>query len=281
MSWTCSGCGSAMKFVPTVYKTASLPDRLSLSAGPARYGRHRTAAKRQRRVHVSVSTSWRRMSHSSCGRSAAWRGSRYKAQPKYTYKGEQRIGKPAFRVGISLPPEYAPFRLARKMARYTPRTKYLPTRAIIEVEYDQDCEMMCIAVDAPDKLFLIDDFIVTHNTVQVIAHVSAQGDRRRVARAGHRADVGDAYVGERDQEVRAVAADAAAAVGERPRGEVRDAARLRRRRHLVCAGAARCAAARAVPLPHAGARRGAEHQESRLRRSRRSCAGCRPITGSR
>jgi SNF2 family DNA or RNA helicase len=30
---------------------------------------------------------------------------------------------------------------------------------------------MCIAVDAPDRLFLVDDFIVTHNTVQVIAHV--------------------------------------------------------------------------------------------------------------
>jgi SNF2 family DNA or RNA helicase len=31
--------------------------------------------------------------------------------------------------------------------------------------------MMCIAVDAPDRLFVLDEFIVTHNTVQVIAHV--------------------------------------------------------------------------------------------------------------
>src|SRR6202022_321325 len=29
----------------------------------------------------------------------------------------------------------------------------------------------CIAVDAPDKLFVLEDFIVTHNTVQVIAHI--------------------------------------------------------------------------------------------------------------
>jgi SNF2 family DNA or RNA helicase len=96
---------------------------------------------------------------------------RYKATPKYTYKGEPRVGKPAYRVGVSLPPEFQPFRLARKLAKYTPRSKYLPTRAIVSVEYEQDCEMMCIAVDAPDKLFLLDDFIVTHNTVQVIAHV--------------------------------------------------------------------------------------------------------------
>jgi SNF2 family DNA or RNA helicase len=76
----------------------------------------------------------------------------------------------AYRVGVSLPPEYAPFRLARKMARYKPRTTYLPTRAIVRVEPEQPCEMMCIAVDAPDRLFLLDDFIVTHNTLQVIAH---------------------------------------------------------------------------------------------------------------
>ncbi len=55
------------------------------------------------------------------------------------------------------------------------------------------------------------------------ARCKAQARRRRDARARHRADVGDAYVGKRDQEVRAVVADAAAAVGQRSRGQVRDA----------------------------------------------------------
>jgi superfamily II DNA or RNA helicase len=164
------GCGSSMKFVPSVYKTAPLTDRLSMLQGlldtdgttdPKNGNVEFTSTSDQLAQDVAFLTQ-------SLGGVARMR---YKAQPKYTYKGEPRIGKPAYRVGISLPPEYAPFRLARKMARYTPRTKYLPTRAITNVEYYQDCEMMCIAVDAPDKLFLVDDFIVTHNTVQVIAHV--------------------------------------------------------------------------------------------------------------
>ncbi|MDP9106623.1 MAG: SNF2-related protein, partial [Candidatus Eremiobacteraeota bacterium] len=165
-----AGCGSAAKFIPTVYKTATLPDRLALLQGlldtdgtvnPANNRVELTSASDQLAQDVAFLV----QSLGGVARTG------YKAQPKYTHNGEQRIGKPAYRVGISLPPEYAPFRLARKMARYTPRTKYLPTRAITKVEYYQDCEMMCIAVDAPDKLFLVDDFIVTHNTVQVIAHI--------------------------------------------------------------------------------------------------------------
>jgi len=164
------GLGSSMKFVPSVYKTASLRDRLSLLQGlldtdgttqPQNGNVEFTSTSDQ----LAQDVAWIVQSLGGIARM------RYKAQPKYMYKGEQRIGKPAYRVGISLPPEFAPFRLARKMARYTPRSKYLPTRAIVSVEYEQDCEMMCIAVNAPDKLFLLDDFIVTHNTVQVIAHV--------------------------------------------------------------------------------------------------------------
>jgi superfamily II DNA or RNA helicase len=164
------GLGSSMKFVPSVYKTASLPDRLALLQGLL----DTDGCVDPRNGNVEFTSTSDQLAQDvvflvqSLGGVAR---TRYKAQPKYTHKGEQRIGKPAYRVGISLPPEYPPFRLARKMARYTPRTKYLPTRAIVKVEYQQDCEMMCIAVDAPDKLFLVDDFIVTHNTVQVVAHV--------------------------------------------------------------------------------------------------------------
>ncbi|MEA2784959.1 MAG: hypothetical protein QOF71_1063, partial [Candidatus Eremiobacteraeota bacterium] len=164
------GCSSSMKFVPSIYKTAPLSDRLSLLQGLL--DTDGTVDPRNGNVEFTTVSDQLAQDVAFLARSLGGAARmRYKAKPKYTYKGERRIGKPAYRVGISLPPEYAPFRLDRKMARYTPRTKYLPTRAIVGVEYEQDCEMMCIAVDAPDKLFVLEDFIVTHNTVQVIAHI--------------------------------------------------------------------------------------------------------------
>ena len=165
-----TGLGSSMKFVPSVYKTASIPDRLALLQGLL--DTDGTVNPNNNNVEFTSTSDQLAQDVAFIARSLGGVvRTGYKAQPRYTYKGEQRIGKPAYRVRISLPPEYAPFRLERKMARYTPRTKYLPTRAIVSVEYEQDCEMMCIAVDAPDKLFVLEDFIVTHNTVQVIAHI--------------------------------------------------------------------------------------------------------------
>lgn len=162
--------GTGQKFVPSVYKTASIPDRLAMLQGlldtdgtvDARNGNveFTTASDQLAQDVVFLAQSLGGVARTS-----------YKAKPTYTYRGEKRAGKPAYRVRISLPPECPPFRLTRKLSRYIPRTTYLPARAIVSVEYDQDCEMMCIAVDAPDQLFLVDDFIVTHNTVQVIAHV--------------------------------------------------------------------------------------------------------------
>jgi superfamily II DNA or RNA helicase len=165
-----TGLGSSMKFVPSVYKTASLSDRLAMLQGLLDTDGTVSADG----VYVEFTSTSDQLSQDVAFLVQSLGGVAkigYKAQPKYTYKGEQRIGKPAYRVTVKLPPEYPPFRLARKLERYKPRTKYLPTRAIVKVEYQQDCEMMCIAVDAPDRLFLLDDFVVTHNTVQVIAHV--------------------------------------------------------------------------------------------------------------
>ena len=165
-----NGLGSAMKFVPSRYKTASIADRLSILQGLLDTDGS-VDPKNNVVEFVSVSDQLAQDVGFLVRSLGGVARMRYKAEPKYMYKGERRTGKPAYRVGISLPPEFPPFRLARKLARFTPRSKYLPTRAVVSVEYEQDCEMMCIAVDAPDKLFLLDDFIVTHNTVQVIAHV--------------------------------------------------------------------------------------------------------------
>lgn len=78
----------------------------------------------------------------------------------------------SYRMSISLPSEVQPFRLARKSKVYHPRTKYLPYRAIESVEYVGSKETQCIAVNSPDKLYITDDFIVTHNTPQFLGLVN-------------------------------------------------------------------------------------------------------------
>gem|GEM_PF-128940 len=74
-------------------------------------------------------------------------------------------GQLAYRLLINMPNGAAPFRLSRKLARCRSERKYYPTRSIDAVELVGEAEMVCISVDALDGLFVINDFIVTHNTV--------------------------------------------------------------------------------------------------------------------
>ena len=69
-------------------------------------------------------------------------------------------------------PQFAPFRLRRKAELYQARTKYGVIRAIESIEYEQAAEACCIRVSAPDALYVTDDFIVTHNTVQALGTIA-------------------------------------------------------------------------------------------------------------
>ena len=89
--------------------------------------------------------------------------------PTYHYKGEKKEGQVYYRMVLSLPSAVTPFRLARKLARWTPRSKYEPTRGIESIEYSHDEPVQCISVAADDSLYVTTDFIVTHNTIQALA----------------------------------------------------------------------------------------------------------------
>jgi len=95
------------------------------------------------------------------------------SRPTYTYKGEKRVGRLAYRINASFPSTIVPFWLSRKASQYTVPTKYEPTRAIVKVESIGEEECICIAVEAANQLYVTDDFIVTHNTLaaqMVIEH---------------------------------------------------------------------------------------------------------------
>src|SRR5258708_787240 len=82
---------------------------------------------------------------------------------------------------ISLPRGVEPFDLTRKAERYHSLPRHQPKRAIDAVEPAGEAEMVCIAVDAPDGLFVIDGFVVTHNTV--VAEYAIWQARRAAQRA--------------------------------------------------------------------------------------------------
>lgn len=89
--------------------------------------------------------------------------------PSYTYKGVKLKGKLSYRINVKLPSTMTPFRLQRKIDSYVRPTKYEPMRYIESIKYSHDEEAQCIAVDAPDHLYVTDEFIVTHNTIQAMA----------------------------------------------------------------------------------------------------------------
>lgn len=88
--------------------------------------------------------------------------------PTYTYRGEEKKGKLDHRIRVSLPSGIEPFRVPSKRDRYVPRTKYPPTVAITAIEPDGEAQCVCIRVDAEDKLYITDDYILTHNSVQAL-----------------------------------------------------------------------------------------------------------------
>jgi phosphate starvation-inducible PhoH-like protein len=71
----------------------------------------------------------------------------------------------AYVMDIRLPGGIEPFRLARKARRYAADGGGRPMRVIESIEPAGRCETICIQVAAEDSLYVTDDFIVTHNTL--------------------------------------------------------------------------------------------------------------------
>jgi SAM-dependent methyltransferase len=86
------------------------------------------------------------------------------ATKHYSYKGERRTGKPAYVVRACLPARINPFWLSRKADAVVPKSKYQPRRFVTSVETVGVHAAQCIAIDHPSRLYVTDDFIVTHNT---------------------------------------------------------------------------------------------------------------------
>jgi hypothetical protein len=94
--------------------------------------------------------------------------------PTYTYKGEKKTGQFAYILTINFPPDTKLFRLQRKVERVQRDKKYFPSRAIKSIEPIGKKDCICIKLEDPKGLYLTENFVVTHNTIQALLSTKAR-----------------------------------------------------------------------------------------------------------
>lgn len=146
------GHSSLTKFIPLLYKTSSIEDRLELLRGlcdtDGTIGLHNGTEYSSSSLRLIQDVQFLIESLGGRGRITS-------------RKTKVNI---SYRMVIGLPPGMNPFWLQRKAEKYT-KIK-TPRRAIASIEeLTEPQEMVCIAVDAKDSLFVAEHFIVTHNTI--------------------------------------------------------------------------------------------------------------------
>lgn len=154
------------KFIPTDYLFSSVEDRIELLRGLM--DTDGTVTKDG--YEVCFCTTSERLKHDFIEliRSLGGIAKVSKSKNFYTYKGERKLGRDAYKIYISLPSDINPFFLPRKHDLVVPKTKYKPVRYITNIELIGEEECQCILVDHPSHLYITDEYIVTHNTILAV-----------------------------------------------------------------------------------------------------------------
>ena len=166
-----AGTRSGTKFVPDLYKKNSSECRMAVlqglldsDGGPViQKGRtcriqYSTCSERLRDDVVFLVRSLGGVVYSrrrvAAGRRPGWAGGR--AVPHRS---------DAFVLDIRLPAGLEPFRLERKRELHVRYGGGRPMRYVDAIEAEGEVEAVCIQVAAADSLYVTDDFLVTHNTL--------------------------------------------------------------------------------------------------------------------
>ncbi len=164
------GTTSSTKFVPEPYRLNSswvrlavLQGLLDTDGGPV--------LQRDRTSRVQYCTTSSRLRDDvvwlvrSLGGVAYWRTRPAEGRTPGLAKGRPvPFNHDAFVVDIRLPEGYQPFRMERKRLAYN-NCGGRPMRYVDSIEPLGEVETMCIQVSAPDSLYVTDDFLLTHNTL--------------------------------------------------------------------------------------------------------------------
>jgi phosphate starvation-inducible PhoH-like protein len=168
---------SETKFVPSLYLNNSAEVRLALlqglldaDGGPVtRLGRscrvqYTTTSPRLREDVIYLVRSLGGVAYTRT-RAAAGRHPGRARSRSVGYRRSAHSAHNAHVLDIRLPAGVQPFRLERKKARYDASGGGRPMRFIDSIEPVGVMDTVCIQVAAEDSLYVTDDFLVTHNTL--------------------------------------------------------------------------------------------------------------------
>ncbi len=166
-----AGTYSHSKFIPEAYLHNSARVRIALLQGLLDSGGG-TVLRRGRTCRIQYSTCSEMLRGDvaylvrSLGGVAYWRRLRANGRPPGRARNrpvEHR--RDTFVMDLRLPTGIGPFRLPRKLDAYLRHAGGRPMRFIDSIEAAGEAETVCIQVAAADSLYVTDDFLVTHNTL--------------------------------------------------------------------------------------------------------------------
>lgn len=106
--------------------------------------------------------------------------------PFYTYKGEKKFGQVAYEVDIRHKRPTELLSLPRKKELTYDDGQYNATLklSVVSIEPVGRKEAQCISIAHPERLYVTDEFVVTHNTMSTLAALVRIGHRAVVAIKG-------------------------------------------------------------------------------------------------
>jgi phosphate starvation-inducible PhoH-like protein len=166
-----AGTRSKTKFVPPLYlhnsaevRLAVLQGLLDSDGGPV--------TQRGRTCRIQYSTNSKRLADDvvflvrSLGGVAYTRRRGAKGRPPGRARGRAvHHRSDTFVLDVRLPAGVEPFRLGRKLDLYRTHGGGRPMRFVDSIEPAGEAQTVCIQVAAADSLYVTDDFLVTHNTL--------------------------------------------------------------------------------------------------------------------
>ena len=155
------GTYSHNKFIPDIYKTSSIQDRILLLQGLL--DTDGTVDKVGGRITYTTTSKQLLEDTIFIARSLGAKVSSNSRITSYKSNGEIKKGRMSYNAFIRFGKDFNPFFLNRKLSLFK-KTNYNPIKTIDSVEYVGKKEAQCILINSKEHLYITDDFNITHNT---------------------------------------------------------------------------------------------------------------------